>query len=76
MKFIIDEKPVIIFAREDLLVSKPSPTLYIEAAEEALETSFQGLEIVNAIYAKDGKTITQSLGASMMVAKVRLENGY
>ena len=76
LKFIVDDKLIIIFVKEDLLVNKPSSIPYIEVFEESLETSFQGLEIVNAIYAKDGKTITQSLGASMMVAKVMLENVY
>ena len=57
-KLIVDDKLVIIFVEEDLLVSKPSSTPYIEVTEEALETSFQGLEIVNSIYAKERKGIT------------------
>ena len=35
---------------EDILVSCPSSTPYVEAAEESLETSFQALEIVNNAY--------------------------
>ena len=63
VKFVVDEKLVIIFYEEDLLVSKPS---------------FQGLEIANATYVKEGKTISkfQPSSASMMVAKVMLENEY
>ena len=74
MKFIVDDKLVII--EEDLLVSKPSSTPYIEVSEEALKTLFQGIEIANDIYAKEGKAITQPSGASLMVAKVMLENGH
>ena len=77
LKFIVnDDKLVIIFVEDDLLVSKPSSTPYIKDVEEALETSFQGLEIVNAIDEKEGKEITQPSSASKMVAKVMLENGY
>lgn len=60
------------------MVSKPSSTHYTEVVEVALETSFQGLEIANATYVKEGKTISkfQPSSPSMMVAKVKLENGY
>ena len=41
LKFIVnDDKLVIIFVEDDLLVSKPSSTPYIKDVEEALETSF------------------------------------
>ena len=35
---------------EDILVSCPSSTLYVEAAEESLETSFQALGIMSNAY--------------------------
>jgi len=78
LKFIIDDKLVIIFTEDDILVSKPSSTSYIEATEEALETSFQALEIANAGYVKEGMPIIepQPSDASMMVARIMLENGY
>ena len=76
LKFIVDDKLIIIFVKEDLLVNKPSSIPYIEVFEESLETSFQGLEIANSNCVKEGKAITQPSGASMMVAKVMLENGY
>ncbi|XP_027337884.1 uncharacterized protein LOC113851562 [Abrus precatorius] len=57
LKFIIDNKLVIVSSEEDMLVSKPSSTPYIEATEEALETSFQALEIVNVTYVGEGTTI-------------------
>ena len=43
LKFIVNDKLIIVSGEEDLLVSGPLPTLYIEIAEEALETSFQAL---------------------------------
>jgi hypothetical protein len=53
MKFIIDDKLIIISGEEDMLVSKLSSTLYVEAAEEALETSFQALEIASTMYVNE-----------------------
>jgi len=52
-KFIVDHKLVIVTTEDDVLVIKSSSILYIEAGEETLETSFQALEIVNAIYVKE-----------------------
>jgi len=61
-----------------MLVSKPTTTLYIEAAEEALETAFQSLEIANTSYIRERALLPkhQPLNASMMVAKIMLESGY
>jgi hypothetical protein len=77
-KFIVDNKLVIVDAEDDLLVSQPPSTPYIEAAEEALETSSQALEIANTTYVREGSPTTkpQPPGAAMMVAKVMLENGF
>jgi len=55
LKFIVNEKLVIVSGEEDLLVSGPLPTPYIEATEEALETSFQALEIVGTMYVEPFK---------------------
>jgi len=78
LKFIVDNKLVIIHAEDDMLVTKPSSTPYIKAAEEALQTSFQSLKIVNATYVKEGNPIMepQLSGASKMMAKVMIENWY
>ncbi|XP_027341179.1 uncharacterized protein LOC113854418 [Abrus precatorius] len=77
LKFIIDNKLVIISGEEDMLVSKPSSTPYIEAAEEALETSFQALEIANATYVGEGAPILKPRlsNTSIMTAKVMLDGG-
>ena len=50
LKFIIDDKLIIVSWEEDLQACGPTPTPYIEAAEEALKTSFQALEIVSTTY--------------------------
>ncbi|XP_027337107.1 uncharacterized protein LOC113850763 [Abrus precatorius] len=78
LKFIIDDKLVIISAEEDLLVTKPSSTPYIFVTEEALETSFQALEIANTTYVGEGTSVIkpQPSNTAMMVARVMLEEGY
>ncbi|XP_027368345.1 uncharacterized protein LOC113874309 [Abrus precatorius] len=75
LKFIIDNKLVIVSGEEDVLVNKPSSTPYIEAAEEALDTSFQALKITNATYVGEGALIVkpQLSNTSIMTTKVMLE---
>ncbi|XP_027368366.1 uncharacterized protein LOC113874337 [Abrus precatorius] len=77
LKFIIDNKLVIVSGEDDMLVSKPSSTPYIEVAEEALEIAFQALEIANATYVGEGAPIMkpQLSNASIMTAKVMLNGG-
>lgn len=43
LKFVIENKLIIIYGEEDMLVSHLSSYLYIKAAEESLENSFQAL---------------------------------
>jgi len=49
---------------EDILVSCPSSTPYVEAVEESLETSFQVLEIVNNAYVEAPRVQPRLFGAS------------
>lgn len=60
-----------------MILSKPSTTRYIEAAEEALETSFQALEIANASFVGEGNPTPKPRlsKASIMTAKVMLRGG-
>jgi len=44
LKFVIDDKLIIVSGEEDLLVYGPSFAPCIEVVEEALETSFQALD--------------------------------
>ena len=76
LKFIIDDKLIIVSREEDLLVCGPTPTPYIEAAEEALETSFQALEIVSTTYIEPFKVNPCLSNASLMMAKTMMKKGY
>ena len=63
---------VIVSGEEDM--SFPSSTPYVEAAEDSLETSFQALEIVNNALVEAPPPHLS--GASLMVARVMLRDGY
>jgi len=76
LKFIVNDKLIIVLGEEDLLVSGPLPTPYIETAEEALETSFQALEIVGKMYVEPFKIGLYLLKTSIMMAKTMLKEGY
>jgi len=76
LKFIIDDKLIIVSGEEDLLICGPTPTPYIEAVEEALETSFQALEIVSTTYIEPFKVNPCLSDASLMMAKTMMKKGY
>jgi len=76
VKFIIDDKLIIVSGEEDLLVCGPTPTPYIEVAEEALETSFQALEIVSTTYIEPFKVNPCLSNASLMMAETMMKKGY
>jgi len=76
LKFVVDDKLIIVSGEEDLLVSKPLSSPYIEAAEEALETSFQALEIVGMMYVEPPRVNPGLSSASLMMAKFMLKKGY
>jgi len=70
------DKLVIVSGEEDSLVSGPSSSRYIEAEEEALETTFQSLEIVGNAYVEPYPMNPRLSRASFMTAKVMLKEGY
>jgi len=76
LKFIIDDKLIIVSGEEDLLVCGLTPTPYIEAAEEALETSFQALKIVSTAYIEPFKVNPCLPNVSLMVARTMMKKGY
>ena len=76
LKFVVEGQLVIVSREEDILVSCPSSTPYVEAAEESLETSFQALEIVNNAYVEAPPVQPCLSGAFLMVARVMLRDGY
>ena len=67
---------VIVLGEEKILVSCPSSTPYVEATKESLETSFQALEIMNNVYVEAPPVQPHLSGASLMVARVMLRDGY
>jgi len=71
----VDDKLIIVSREEDLLVSGPLSTRYIEVVEEALETSFQALVIVGTTYVKCFKLKPYLSSASLMMARTMLKEG-
>ena len=76
LKFVVEGQLIIVLGEEDILVSFPSSTPYVEATEESLETSFQALEVVSNAYMESPPVQPRSSGATLMVARVMLGHGY
>jgi len=81
LKFMVDDKLIIVSGKEDFLVSGPMTTRYMEAletsyAEEALETSYQALEIVNTEYVEPFQITPYLSSASSMMVKTMMRKGY
>lgn len=76
MKFVFNDKLVIVLGEKDFIISQLSSFCYIEADEDALETSFQALEIANATLAevKDPVEKTSLSFASLKSAKSAVES--
>ncbi len=68
IKYVIDGKIIIVRGEEAMLVTKPQSVPYVETTEQALESSFQTLELQ--------EVLRNNRGATDMVAKVMLKNGY
>lgn len=77
MKFVVNNKLIVIYGEEYLLIRHLSSFRYIEANEDALETSFQSLEIFNSTFMeeKDHKERTSSSFASLKSEKSTMESG-
>ncbi|RDX79144.1 hypothetical protein CR513_40457, partial [Mucuna pruriens] len=76
VKFIAYQQLISVMGEKELMINIPLPTEYVEGDEEALEASFQTLEIV-------GKTSVELEGGSLkpskaaiMVSKVLIGHGY
>ena len=76
LKFIVDDKLIIVSGEKDLIVCRSTSTPYIEAAEEVLETSFQVLEIVSTTYVEPFKVNPYLSNTSLMTAKTMMKEGY
>jgi hypothetical protein len=49
LKFVVDDKLITVAGEEDIFVSHLSSFQYVEAGEESLQTTFQALEVANAV---------------------------
>ncbi|RDX94360.1 hypothetical protein CR513_23260, partial [Mucuna pruriens] len=76
LKFIVDNELVIISREEDLLISFPQLAGYIEAAEEALKTTFQSLEITNTTLVKKELKKGKILKPMMAAIKMMIKKGF
>ncbi|WRX29612.1 G-patch domain - like 10 [Theobroma cacao] len=78
VKFIVDGKIVCVNGEEDLLISKPTDTPYVEATEEVLECFFRSFEFVNTTYVGEGTTppIPRLSKTTKMVVSQIVGKGY
>ncbi|RDX77950.1 hypothetical protein CR513_41840, partial [Mucuna pruriens] len=61
---------------KEIIVNTPFPMEYIEEDEEALETSFQVLEIVGTTNIETGRGDIKPSKAMIMATKVLITNGF
>ncbi|XP_073219674.1 uncharacterized protein [Cicer arietinum] len=76
LKYMINDQWVIVSGEGDLLVSILSTTPYVKTAEDALETAFQTLEIVDTAYVETTPIEPHMSNTAIMVAKFMLSGGH
>ncbi|XP_027187860.1 uncharacterized protein [Cicer arietinum] len=76
LKYMINDQLVIVSGEGDLLVSNLSTTPYVETTEDALETTFQTLEIVDTAYVETIPIEPHMSNTAIMVAKFMLSRGH
>ena len=69
LKFMVEGQLIIVSGEEYILVSCPSSTPYVEAAEESLEMSFHALEVMSNAYVESPPVQSCPSGAALMVAR-------
>ena len=75
LKFVVEGHLIIVSGEEDILVSCPSSTPYVKAAEESLETAFQAFAVVSNAYVESPLLQPHSSDVALMVAHVMLGHG-
>ena len=75
LKFVVGGQLIIVFGEEDKLVSCPSASPYVEAAEESLEITFHALEVMDNAYVESLLIQPRVSKSSMMVAQNMLRMG-
>ncbi|RDY01272.1 hypothetical protein CR513_15425, partial [Mucuna pruriens] len=76
VKFIMDRQLISVMGEKELIINTPLPAEYIEGDEEALETSFQALEIIGIASAKVEGGDPKPSRAAVMATKVLISNGF
>ncbi|RDY09918.1 hypothetical protein CR513_05650, partial [Mucuna pruriens] len=76
VKFIADRQLISIMGEKEMMVNTPLPMEYIEGDEEAMETSFQALEIVGTISIEAERGDVKPSKATIMAARVLITNGF
>ena len=76
LKFVVEGHLIIVSGEEDILVSYPSSTPYVEAAEESLEMAFEALEVTSNSYVDSPPVQPRSSRAALIVARVVLGHRY
>ncbi|XP_028223482.1 uncharacterized protein LOC114404974 [Glycine soja] len=76
LKFVVEGQLIIVSGEEDILVSCPSSTPYVEATEESLEMAFQAFEVVTNAYVESPPVQPRSSDVALIVARVMLGHGY
>ncbi|RDY12590.1 hypothetical protein CR513_02583, partial [Mucuna pruriens] len=70
VKFIANHQLISVMGEKELMISTTTPKEYIEGEEEALETSFQSLEIANS------ENISSTPATEKMEIRVMIKEGY
>jgi hypothetical protein len=73
LKFIADDKIIVVSGQEDMMVSHLSSFRYIEADEEAIEIPFQALEIASVTTLKTKRKSSKNGGLAMTSWKAMKE---
>ncbi|RDY04853.1 hypothetical protein CR513_11374, partial [Mucuna pruriens] len=76
VKFVADGQLISVMGEKELIINTPLPVEYIEGDEEALETSFQVLEIIGTTSIEAEGRDPKPSRAVVMVAKVLIRNGF
>ena len=76
LKFVVEGQLIIVSGEEDILVSCPSSTPYVEAIEESLEMAFQSFKEVSNTTVESFPMQPCPSSATLMVARVMLGHGY
>ncbi|RDY03821.1 hypothetical protein CR513_12550, partial [Mucuna pruriens] len=76
VKFISDHRIISILGEKELVITTPAPEEYIEGDEEALETSFQSLEVNSAERKKSEDAMPPPPPQANTALQIMIKGGY